>query len=66
MYYFSDVIDEIENNLFGEIDYNDLARKTGVSLYPRSSAPAVGRQSAPGEGAGETAWERRWLPSDSA
>lgn len=33
MYYFSDVIDDIENNLFGEIDYNDLARKTGVSLY---------------------------------
>lgn len=33
MYYFSDVLEEIENNLFGEIDYNDLARKTGVSLY---------------------------------
>ena len=33
MYYFSNVIDDIENNLFGEIDYNELARKTGVSLY---------------------------------
>lgn len=32
-YYFENAIDDIENNLTGEIDYAELARKAGVSLY---------------------------------
>ena len=33
MYYFEDIIKEIENNLTNEIDVNKLAQKAAMSVY---------------------------------